>query len=201
VQKPDEHTAREFGPAVQALSHAPQCSRSVVVIVSQPLDALPSQSPYPGVHEATVHCPAAHPAIPLGSEQRFMHAPQFLGSFSRSEQTPRQQVAPGAQAFPQRPQLFESVRRSAQLLPQHEVPSSHGRNGLHPTEHRCDESHTRSSGQSRSPRHSTQAWVIISQRTAAPPPPSGSPLASSGEPASRPAARVQSSSAEQPGAH
>ncbi len=49
---------------------------ALLVLVSQPLAGLPSQSPKPALQLATVHAPAAQPATPLAAAQPRPQAPQ-----------------------------------------------------------------------------------------------------------------------------
>ena len=75
VHAPAEHTC----PAAQARPQTPQLALLVLRLVSQPLAALPSQLPKPGLQLATVHAPAAQPAVALASEQAAPQAPQCAG--------------------------------------------------------------------------------------------------------------------------
>ncbi len=61
-----------------ALAHAPQWLALLVVLVSQPLVALPSQLPKPAPHDATWHEPEAHVALPLLTLHVRPHIPQWL---------------------------------------------------------------------------------------------------------------------------
>lgn len=66
-----------------ARPHAPQLLNVLVVFVSQPLLASPSQSPNPVAQRTTVHAPPAQPAlVVLASAQRWPHIPQFAGSMA-----------------------------------------------------------------------------------------------------------------------
>ena len=56
---------------------APQCAASFVVLTSQPLPALPSQSALPGLQLETVHCPPLQSAPPFATEQTLPQVPQF----------------------------------------------------------------------------------------------------------------------------
>jgi hypothetical protein len=47
---PALHVVVALARAGQAFPHIPQCVVDVFTLVSQPLDALPSQSPKPGLH-------------------------------------------------------------------------------------------------------------------------------------------------------
>ena len=49
-QAPAAQVARAFAGAAQAFPHAPQWATLVAVLVSQPLEAVPSQSPKVAVH-------------------------------------------------------------------------------------------------------------------------------------------------------
>jgi hypothetical protein len=59
-----------------ALAHAPQWLVLLVVLVSQPFVALPSQLPKPAPHDATWHEPEAHVALPLLTLHVRPHIPQ-----------------------------------------------------------------------------------------------------------------------------
>lgn len=61
-----------------AAPHAPQCASVFVVLVSQPLTALPSQLPKPMLHAPSVQLPVVHDAAALGREHTIPHAPQWL---------------------------------------------------------------------------------------------------------------------------
>ncbi len=74
----------------------------LVVDVSQPLRALPSQSAKPGLHEAIVHIEPSQPGTALGTVQRMPQPPQFRVE-SRATSHPSladelQLPKPGAQA-------------------------------------------------------------------------------------------------------
>jgi hypothetical protein len=128
---PAAHVAVALGSA-QARPHIPQWSLAVRVSVSQPLAALPSQSPKPALH-ATAQRPDAHEGVPLAALHALPHAPQWAAAVERSvsqplagfmSQSPKpalhvtaQRPATHAdvplgrapQAFPQAPQCAESV--------------------------------------------------------------------------------------------
>ncbi len=59
----------------QARPHIPQLV-AVFTIVSQPLDAIESQSPKPITHEPTAHAPATQAAIALLTEHALLQRPQ-----------------------------------------------------------------------------------------------------------------------------
>jgi hypothetical protein len=68
-------------PEGQALLHAPQCAAVLVVLVSQPLDALLSQLPRPTLQAPTPHAPPAQVCIATFERlQTAPHPPQFAGS-------------------------------------------------------------------------------------------------------------------------
>jgi hypothetical protein len=146
-------------PAGHTLPHAPQLALLALRSASQPLAALPSQSPKPALH-ATPQAPLAHAGPALGTWQRFTHAPQRWGSLLRLVSQPlagspsqsphpcrqvKAQRAPAhaalalgrrGQTLPHWPQLRPSAVRSAsQPLPgfmsQSAKPMAHA-----PTAHR-----------------------------------------------------------------
>ena len=140
--KPVAQRAMSQRPAAQApvalagaqrAPHVPQCARSLARVTSQPLVALPSQSPSPEA-QVVAQRPWTHAAIAPGpAAQTVPHAPQFarsatvsrsqplLGSPSQSRnvpvhcataQRPAAQVAVAlarAQRAPQRPQWAGSL--------------------------------------------------------------------------------------------
>src|SRR5438094_7416902 len=65
-------------PLAQTTPHPPQLFALVLMLVSQPFAALPSQLPDPALHAATPHAPAEHAAVPLAAEHTVPHAPQLL---------------------------------------------------------------------------------------------------------------------------
>ncbi len=70
--------------AGQAIPHAPQCVGEVRVLVSQPLDAAPSQLPKPPAQMPTAQAPMRHTGVALSSAgQVIPHAPQLVTSFWR----------------------------------------------------------------------------------------------------------------------
>src|SRR5690606_12094860 len=68
-----------------AAPHPPQCAADVVVSVSQPFDATPSQFPKPASHVEMTHAPLAQLALALATSQLTPQAPQFAGSLTRSK--------------------------------------------------------------------------------------------------------------------
>jgi hypothetical protein len=69
--------------SAQARPQPPQCDTSLVVSVSQPLGAAPSQSPALVTQRSTAQVPAVHAfdAAP-GSAHTAPHPPQLLGLFA-----------------------------------------------------------------------------------------------------------------------
>jgi hypothetical protein len=78
VQLPPVQPATPFC-SLQTWPQPPQSFTVVPVLTSQPLAGLPSQSAKPGLHDPTVHAPAAHPADPLATEQTRPQEPQSPG--------------------------------------------------------------------------------------------------------------------------
>jgi len=76
VHVPDGHDSLAFGK-LHVEPHDPQ-SVSVLSDVSQPLAALPSQSPSPGLHVETPQAPATQFGVPLDDGQTLPHWPQLL---------------------------------------------------------------------------------------------------------------------------
>jgi len=67
----------------QARPHPPQWVALVVVSVSQPFAAVPSQSPKPGEHRTTAQVPSVQPWVAvLARAQAVPHAPQLAGSMA-----------------------------------------------------------------------------------------------------------------------
>jgi hypothetical protein len=99
------HVAVAFA-RVQVVPHVPQLV-SVFKGVSQPFEAMPSQLPQPGAHDATLHVPVAHVAVALGSEQVTPHEPQLVSVVSEVLQPaaglPLQSPHPDAHVGEQRP--------------------------------------------------------------------------------------------------
>jgi hypothetical protein len=93
---PPRHTGLAFGK-LHAAPHLPQLATPLLVSTSQPLSGLPSQSAKPPLHCATVHLPAAHPAVALGRLQTVAQPPQWIGSVPRSRHAPPQSLAGGEQ--------------------------------------------------------------------------------------------------------
>ena len=77
----------QLNPAPHFAPQAPQLFPSVFRFTSQPLAALPSQSPKPLVHEATAQLPALHDAVAL-ARLHAPHLPQLFGSVFRFASQP-----------------------------------------------------------------------------------------------------------------
>ena len=71
----DAHTVEPFG-FVQGLPQAPQLERLLVVLVSQPFEALPSQLPNPALQDPSVQVPLGQVVLALASEQAALQSPQ-----------------------------------------------------------------------------------------------------------------------------
>lgn len=115
LAKPTRQETMPHTPAVQAgdafagaqgVLQAPQCARSDTVLVSQPVEAMASQSAHPLLQLATVQTPAEQPEAPFTTTQALPHAPQLAGSVAvaisqPSPISPLQSEKPGAQAATQ----------------------------------------------------------------------------------------------------
>jgi hypothetical protein len=85
VHAPREHTwpaAHARGEA--AVEHAPQLPLSLCTLVSQPLDAIPSQSAKPAAHAPMAHVPLIHIAVAFAKEHRIPQPPQLFASAPRT---------------------------------------------------------------------------------------------------------------------
>ncbi len=78
----------------QRLPQVPQFMTSVVVAISQPFVALPSQFAKPVVQLARLHTEAMQPVTAFGSVQAWPQVAQFAGSVVRSRQVVPQRVCP-----------------------------------------------------------------------------------------------------------
>ena len=110
---PDEHAAVAWA-RLHARPHAPQWASVVLVLVSQPFEATPSQLPKPALQVATAHAPAAQAAVALGSEHARPHAPQCAAVervlvSQPFEGLPSQSPKPVAQVNPHAPDAHEGV--------------------------------------------------------------------------------------------
>jgi hypothetical protein len=97
LAKPGLHTPTLHVPIVHtavalegahSLPHAPQCVSELVSDVSQPLVALPSQSPKPALHAPIRHVPPTHEVVALGRLQARPQAPQCAAVVLRSVSQP-----------------------------------------------------------------------------------------------------------------
>jgi hypothetical protein len=125
AQAPREHAATPLGGAGHDAPQRPQCVTEARTSVSQPLVALPSQSPKPSTHAATAQEPISQTAVALGGSQRRPQAPQWeaLVRVSVSHPlaaSPSQSAKPVAHAYAQVPPAQEAAvfGRSAQARPQ-----------------------------------------------------------------------------------
>jgi hypothetical protein len=69
--------------ALQVVPHAPQLLGEVLVSVSQPFAAMPSQSANGAMQLLTAHVPFEHDTTACGRLHAVLHAPQWLGSVLR----------------------------------------------------------------------------------------------------------------------
>jgi hypothetical protein len=137
--------------AGHALPHIPQWVTELLSSVSQPLAAIPSQSPKPVSQLATAHIPIAHEAVAWGSMHRLPQRPQLFMSVARRTHSPMQDIVPAGQllrhipseqkspivhALPQRPQLDAESDVSTQRSPQSVSPPAQGRHSSTPAWHR-----------------------------------------------------------------
>jgi len=152
-------------PAAHARPHAVQFAALVFRFTSQPLAAMPSQSPYPVLQLAIAHAPAAQPAVAWLNAHARPHALQLatLVRVSTSQPLPAmasQLPKPDAHAnehalpaqvgealagvghtVPHAPQLRTSVASVAQVVPHATVPAPQV--VVHtPAEHTCGLAHT-----------------------------------------------------------
>ena len=79
VQTPLTHDSAAFA-RLHTAPHPPQLARLVFVFVSQPLPALPSQSPRPGLHVETPQTPPTQFGVPPAAGHTFPHVLQLLMS-------------------------------------------------------------------------------------------------------------------------
>jgi hypothetical protein len=123
---------------LHALAQLPQLFGSVVVLTSQPVEAILSQSALPSVHTAMAQLDPLQKDVAWARLHRLPQPPQLLWSFVRfthclpasaapaqtvgvppgHTQAPPWQIAPLGQWLPQLPQLLRSVDKSAQT-PEH----------------------------------------------------------------------------------
>ena len=102
-QTPAVHAAVAWSRDGHDVAHVPQCDGSEPRSVSQPLEAMPSQSAWPA-RQRTPHAPAVHVAVAKGpAGHTLRHAPQLYGSLAvptsqPSEATRLQSPKPGSHA-------------------------------------------------------------------------------------------------------
>jgi hypothetical protein len=121
AQVKPQRPAAQAGVALSAPMHtvpqAPQWETLVPVLVSQPLAALPSQSPKPAAHIATAHWPIVQAAVALARSHRVVHAPQRLVSVLRLTSQPlRGSLSQSAKGAVQRPTAHTPSRHAAWAL-------------------------------------------------------------------------------------
>jgi hypothetical protein len=134
---PEHDAVATWAPRGHACPQAPQLLADAVVSVSQPLAALPSQSPNPAL-QTVPQRPDTHAGAALASGPHALpQAPQFIGSWSVFVQAagvpqatsgdahdvahaPLEHIVPGGQTAPHAPQLFESTL----VVAQYGVPAS-----------------------------------------------------------------------------
>jgi hypothetical protein len=137
LPKPALHAMTAHAPALQvsvafgrlhARPHAPQWARAVLVLVSQPLAAIPSQLAKPALQRAMPHAPLVHAPTPLAGAHARLHAPQCAafervstqaaphimspGPAHRVAHAPFEQTWPAAHARPHAPQCAVALRVS-----------------------------------------------------------------------------------------
>jgi hypothetical protein len=106
-QAPPAQEATPFA-VEQALPQPPQLRTSAAVLVSQPVEAIVSQSVNPALQAAMAQTPMRHWALACGRVQTLVHEPQLvtvtLVFVSQPfETSPSQLAKPGLQAMPQTP--------------------------------------------------------------------------------------------------
>jgi hypothetical protein len=121
---PAAHVAVPPLGAPHALPQRPQCARVVLVLASQPLAALLSQSPKPALH-INEHAPALQAGVPLAAAHAFAQRPQCatLDVVSVSQPLaglPSQSAKPAAQRTPHAPaaQVAVALAAAGHALPQ-----------------------------------------------------------------------------------
>ena len=101
TQAPRTQVTARFGGGRQGLLHAPQWATLLPrITVSQPVSAIPSQSPRPA-SQTLAQVPATHARLEKGGgpkrEQSFPQAPQFARSVRGSTHAPAQIARGGGQ--------------------------------------------------------------------------------------------------------
>ncbi len=124
TQAPSTQPGKPLGRAGHSFMQRPQWVTLVRTLVSQPLVALPSQSPKPSSQRATVHRPATHAGVPLGGLHTEPHDPQLpllvrVSTSQPSVTSPLQSAKPALQAKAQRPPSHDTaaLARAGQAFP------------------------------------------------------------------------------------
>jgi hypothetical protein len=123
-QVDDAQVAVALAPPGHARPHTPQCETLARTSTSQPLAAVPSQSPKPAA-QRRAHAPAEHTPVALGPPaQARPQAPQLPASVPRNTSHPlaglvSQSAKPASQVNPQRPaaQVRAALATAGQALP------------------------------------------------------------------------------------
>jgi len=114
AQRPPVHAGTALSAAMHTVPQAPQCETLVVVLVSQPLLALSSQSSNPAEQAPMSHRPIVQAAVALARSQRVVQAPQRVGSLERLVSqpfvgSPSQSPKPSTQLEAQAPATQRAV--------------------------------------------------------------------------------------------
>ena len=190
--------------STHGVPHDPQCVVALVRSVSQPFDAVPSQSPKPDAQVTTVHARPEQPFTEAcASAQTVPQPPQLRGSMARSVQyavapvpqttvgaaqvvphTPAAQVCPARQVVPQAPQFALSLRVSTSQ-PSDATPLQFAKPAAHapaamvhaPATHACDVTCGRAHAAPHAPQFAALVPRFVSQPLLATPSQSPSPVA------------------------
>ena len=190
--------------STHGVPHDPQCVVALVRSVSQPFDAVPSQSPKPDAQVTTVHARPEQPFTEAcASAQTVPQPPQLRGSMARSVQyavapvpqttvgaaqvvphTPAAQVCPARQVVPQAPQFALSLRVSTSQ-PSDATPLQFAKPAAHapaamvhaPATHACDVTCGRAHAAPHAPQLAALVPRFVSQPLLATPSQSPSPVA------------------------
>ncbi len=109
---PLEHVCEATFGRAHARPQLPQCSGDVLVLVSQPLALMESQSAKLPLHDPMPHVPAVHRVEALASDGHTLpHAPQWSLSFATERQLPPQHICEPAHVRPHIPQEVLSFVR------------------------------------------------------------------------------------------
>jgi hypothetical protein len=112
--------AVQKSPAMHVFPQVPQFLGSVLRLVSQPFEALPSQLPNPALH-VIVHWPLEQAGVPFVPLQAIPQPPQLLGSVWVLLQVPAQFVWPDPQVTTHAPAMhvcgvWQALVQAPQLL-------------------------------------------------------------------------------------